>query len=118
MVECGSTWRRARVIARSSRAIEETGVGPDERALAAFALSSVTGLKRSDPIRCAFPLGFAAIVMTFALPGSLLISLGLYSDSPTDSILTKFHPVTYLAVLGTLFALYSSGRGGGMTVLF
>lgn len=106
------------MIARSSRAIGVTGVGSNERALAAFAGSSVIGLKRSDPMRCAFPLGFAAIVMTFALPGSLLISLGLYSDSPTDSILTKFHPVTYLAVLGALFALYSSRRGGGMTVLF
>ena len=94
------------------------GVGRKEGALAAFRGSSVIGLKRSDPIRHAFPLGFAAIVMTFALPGSLLVYLGLYSDSPADGVLTKFHPVTYVAVLGACFALYGSKRSGGMTGLF
>jgi hypothetical protein len=106
------------VIARGGRVIDPMGVGRKERTLAAFPGSSVIGLKRSDPMRYAFPLGFAAMVMAFALPGSLLVSLGLYSDSPTDSILTKFHPVTYVAVLGAWFALYGSRRSGGMTGLF
>ena len=106
------------MVAGRGRAIDAGRAGRKERALAALPGSSVIGLKRSHPTCYAFPLGFAAIVMTFALPASLLVYLGLYSDSPADSILTKFHPATYAAVFGAWFALYGSRGGGGMTGLF
>jgi hypothetical protein len=94
------------------------GVGRRERTLAAFPGSNAIGLKRAELKRYGFTLGFVAVVLTFVLPSSLLVYFGLYSDAPGGSVLTKFHPATYVAVLAAFFALYGSKRSGGITGLF
>jgi hypothetical protein len=80
--------------------------------------NSAAGLRSSDLSRYAFPLGSVAVVLIFALPGSLLTYLGVYSDAPGGNPLTKFHPATYVAVLAAWFALYGARHGGGVTGLF
>jgi hypothetical protein len=96
-----------------------TGIGPAvavgqrERTLSPYPAADVVGQKHINSRRAAFPLGFAAIILTFALPGSLLSAIGLYSYQPGGNPLTKFHPATYAAVLAYLVALYGRRQGGG-----
>ena len=86
-------------------------VGQRERTLSPYPAADVIGLKHINSRRAAFALGFVAIILTFALPGSLLNAIGLYSYQPGGDPLTKFHPATYVAVLAALVALY--GRRAG-----
>ncbi|HUB44203.1 MAG TPA: VpsF family polysaccharide biosynthesis protein [Acetobacteraceae bacterium] len=88
-----------------------------DRALTPASASRSIGLGLSDPYHLAFPLGFVAVLLLFALPASLLTFYGLYSETAADSPLTKFHPATYFAILGALFALYGRRNGGGVTWL-
>ena len=90
------------------------GAGRKDRTLGAHAAR----LRRSAPRNYAFGLGFVAVILTFLLPSCLLVYLGLYSDAPGGSVLTKFHPATYLAAFGAWIALHSRTRDGGMTGLF
>ncbi|HTI84960.1 MAG TPA: VpsF family polysaccharide biosynthesis protein [Acetobacteraceae bacterium] len=89
-----------------------------ERVLAPVPPGQTIGIRRTDSAHIAFVLGFITVVLIFLLPASLLITLKLYSDAPGDSVLTKFHPATYTAVLGAWFALYGKRRSGGVVGLF
>jgi hypothetical protein len=100
------------------RASEAFGAPGRDRTLVAPPPTTVIGFRASDLRRYAFPLGFAAVVLMFALPTNLLTNLGLYSDATGGNPLTKFHPATYLAALAAWFALYGRRHGGGMTGLF
>ena len=93
-------------------------VGRRERALSPFPAANRVGFRQINPQRAAFVLGFAAIVLIFALPASLLINLGLYSEQPGGNPLSKFHPATFVAVIAALVGLYSRSRGGGLAGLF
>jgi hypothetical protein len=93
-------------------------VGQRERTLSPYPAADVIGLKHINSRRAAFTLGFVAIILTFALPGSLLNAIGLYSYQPGGNPLTKFHPATYVAVLAALVALYGRRQGGGLAGLF
>ena len=93
-------------------------VGQRERTLSPYPAADVIGLKHINSRRAAFALGFVAIILTFALPGSLLNAIGLYSYQPGGDPLTKFHPATYVAVLAALVALYGRRQGGGLAGLF
>lgn len=92
--------------------------GARERVLAPVPTGQTIGIRRADSAHIAFVLGFITVVLIFLLPASLLITLKLYSDGPADSVLTKFHPATYTAVLGAWFALYGKRRSGGVVGLF
>lgn len=108
-------------VGRRDRTLAPLGThGPDrrDRTLAPFPGADAVRPRRSDPRDYAFRLGFVAIILTFSLPSSLLVYLGLYSDAPGGSVLTKFHPATYVAAFGAWIALHSRRRGGGMTELF
>ncbi len=89
-----------------------------ERILAPVPIGQTIGIRRADSAHIAFVLGFITIVLVFLLPASLLVYLKVYSDAPGDSVLTKFHPATYTAVLGAWFALYGNRRSGGVVGLF
>ena len=93
-------------------------VGQRERTLSPYPATDVFGLKHINSRRAAFALGFVAIILTFALPGSLLNAIGLYSYQPGGNPLTKFHPATYVAILASLVALYGRRQGGGLAGLF
>jgi hypothetical protein len=93
-------------------------VGQRERTLSPYPAANAIGLKHINSRRAAFALGFVAVILVFALPGSLLNAIGLYSYQPGGNPLSKFHPATYLAVLGSVFALYGKRQGGGLAGLF
>jgi hypothetical protein len=99
-------------------AVDSFGARVRDRNLIAPPPTSAAGLRSADLSRYAFPLGFVAVVLVFALPGSLLTYLGVYSDAPGGNPLTKFHPATYMAILAAWFALYGARRGGGVSGLF
>ncbi len=102
---------------RSGAAIGMIGAAGRDRVLSPAPVGAATS-RRSDPARYAFPIGFVAVVLLFALPASLLVYLGLYSDQPGGNPLTKFMPTTYLAVVGGFFALYGKQDSGGVIGLF
>lgn len=106
------------MMSQTSSALGSLAANTRERILAPVPPDQTIGLRRSDPARYAFVFGFITIVLIFLLPASLLISLKLYSDTPGDSVLTKFHPATYTAILGAWFALYGKRRSGGVVGLF
>ena len=83
-----------------------------------YPAADVIGLKHINSRRAAFAFGFVAVILVFALPGSLLNAIGLYSYQSGGNPLSKFHPATYAAVLGSLFALYGRRQGGGLAGLF
>lgn len=93
-------------------------VGQRERSLSPYPAADVIGLKHINSRRAAFAFGFVAVILVFALPGSLLNAIGLYSYQSGGNPLSKFHPATYAAVLGSLFALYGRRQGGGLAGLF
>ncbi|HEY6434140.1 MAG TPA: hypothetical protein VIZ17_19370, partial [Acetobacteraceae bacterium] len=86
-------------------------VGQRERSLSPYPAADVIGLKHINSRRAAFAFGFVAVILVFALPGSLLNAIGLYSYQSGGNPLSKFHPATYAAVLGSLFALYGRRQG-------
>jgi hypothetical protein len=101
-----------------SLAVDALDARSRHRNLVAPASTAAGRIAPSDLGRYAFPLGFAAVALMFALPGNLLVNLGVYSETPGGNPLTKFHPTTYMAVLAALFALYGGRKAGGMIGLF
>jgi hypothetical protein len=106
------------MMSQTSSALGSLAANTRERILAPVPHDQTIGLRRSDPARRAFVFGFITVILIFLLPASLLVSLKLYSDAPGDSVLIKFHPATYTAILGAWFALYGKRRGGGVAALF
>jgi polysaccharide biosynthesis protein VpsF len=88
------------------------------RSLSALPASALVSVRQSDPRRYAFPLGFAAMLLVFVMPASLLSHLGIEYKSPGGNLLIKIHPATYVAALGAWFALYGRSDGGGVIGLF
>jgi hypothetical protein len=103
---------------RRGLAIQPVGAREGNTRLTALPVTTIRGVWSSDPRRYAFPLGFAAMLLTFGLPSNLLHYLGLYSGSPAGNPLTKFLPGTYVIVVAACVALYGRRHYGGLTGLF